>query len=135
MNMQSLLIVFSGLSIMSYYDIKFRRIPNKISLIFMVIGSLSFLLKSLFSMLSTYETVFIIATALLLLIFTYVRIIGGGDLKALLFVLLTIPFKIYILTLIVTFLIVSLLVEINIEKPPLVPIYQVALILVWLLIG
>jgi len=114
---------------MSYSDIVHRKIPNRVSIL--LIG-IAVCFSLLFSSLNVLESV---TLGFLILILAELKIIGGGDAKAFIFTALLLPARLPALAIVFSMFLSTVLIELEIRNPPLVPIYQLSLLSIYIFVG
>lgn len=110
-----------GLSVFSIYDIRYRRVPNLVSFVLIVLGLIVHFFLGFSQSLNYLEIVLII---LFLFIIQYVGAIGGADTKAIIFSVFLVQTTIANIAILLTLIVVFILVELGVKKPPVIPIYQ-----------
>lgn len=116
------------LVIVSYIDIKKRKIPNEISFFLIFIGVLAFVLRG------EYISLKVILPKLIILAFIlclgYMKLMGGADIKTYIYLLLVLQAKVFILILLFSLLLVGYIVELKETKKPIIPIILICAIII-----
>lgn len=107
------------LLVMSYLDLKKLRVSNNVSAPSLIIGVTTFLFEFSINPLAIFFKLLLLCV---LIFYAFLKVIGGGDLKAYIYLLLVMDAKLLILIIPISLLLGGLALELRENRIPLIPI-------------